>query len=234
LLPCTLLWILQTAAHTIIAVTVLLAIALPCVSCQAHAECKLLLQGYGSNDSSSNSSSSSNTAKIGVAVASMSCNSSDGAPVPVAVNSTYLQQHTTAFSGVQVLSVSECKTYAAAADFWVDPGWVSITALLYFCSSSHHLTLQQPVVRNLKLALPAPGSNFNDTWHQAILAFGSSVNASISGGVFSNNLAGTALVVMQQAVLTVASSTFRRSNSTYGGEQAPAFAACTYALNSHS
>jgi hypothetical protein len=204
----------------------LLAVALPSVSSQAHAECRLLLQGYGHNDSSLKGSSSSyDAAKIGVAVATLSCSSSDGTPVTVAINSTYLQQHAAAFTGVQVLSGSACKAQAAAAD----PS--PIHALLYFCSSSHQLTLQQPVVQNIQLALAPAGS---DAWHQAILAFGSNVNASISGAVFSDNAAGTLMVVRQQAVLTIANSAFKRSNSTWGGEQVAAVwgdTARAFALN---
>lgn len=145
---------LQLSALT---ATVLLAIAVPTVSCQAQADCRLLLQGYGNNSSSTTSSSRSGNStgrdKLGVAVAWLSCNSSDGALLPVAINETYLQQHAAAFTGVKILAASACKADAAAA--LPSP----IYALLYFCSSDHHIKLQQPVIQNLRLPPLAAGSN---------------------------------------------------------------------------
>jgi hypothetical protein len=130
-----------------------------------------------------------------------------------------------AFTGVLVLTVAACQASAEAA--YPSP----IHALLYFCVSRHQLTLNQPVVQNVQLALAAsaaagpPASSSNNSgggWHQSILAFGGSVNASITGGMFSDNNAGTLMVVGQQAVLVIANSTFRRSKSVSGGEQAAA------------
>jgi hypothetical protein len=200
----------------------LLTIAFRCGSCQAHADCRLLLQG-NSNTTSSNTSSSLNNsssswvARIGVAVASLSCNSSDGTPVPIAINKTYLQQHAAAFTGVKILVVSACKADAAM------DAPAPIHGLLYFCSSSHQLALLQPVVRNLVLPLPVQRdiSSSNNSWHQAILVFGGNVTAGIVDGSFSDNIAGTVLVVRQQAVLSVRNSSFQRNNATYGGELTP-------------
>jgi hypothetical protein len=129
-----------------------------------------------------------------------------------------MQQHTAAFTGVEVVTPSACIALAAAAD----PS--PIYALLYFCSSSHQLTLQQPVVQNVQLTTPPPdsgtSSDSGDGWHQSVLAFGGSVNASITGAMFADNAAGTLLVVRQQAALLIANSTFKGSRSTWGGEQA--------------
>jgi hypothetical protein len=216
----------RKAALTIIAGALLLAVALPCASRQAHATCRLLLQGYSRKDSinssSTSNSSSRGAAKIGVEVASLSCSSSDGMPVPVVVNSTYLKQHVAAFTGVQILSVSGCKAHAAAE------GPSPLHALLYFYSSSHQLTLQQPIdmmVQHVQLALAPRGSvsSRGSGWRQSILAFGSSVNVSITGGMFADNAAGTLIFVRQQAVLRISNSVFKRSsNPAWGGEQAAA------------
>jgi hypothetical protein len=169
------------------------------------------LQGYmhslNSSGYTSSSSSSSGRSKLGVTVASLSCNSSDGKPVPFAINISYLQQHAAAFAGVSVLGVSACKARAATAD-----------ALLYFCSSSHHLTLLQPVVKGLMLPVVPQGSSNSINWDQAVLAFGGGVHASIVGGRFSDNLAGTLLVASQQAVLSIEGSTFLQNNVTFGGK----------------
>jgi hypothetical protein len=187
-----------------------------------HADCRLLLQGNSDiNISSTNRSSSvnnsSSTGRVGVAVASLSCNSSDGTPVPIAINETHLQQHAAAFAGVKILAASECKADAATAT----PA--PIHGLLYFCSSSHHLVLLRPVIRNLALPLALPGdisstASSNHSWHQAILAFGGNVTASIVNGSFTDNIAGTAVLARQQAVLSVTNSSFQRNNSTFGGE----------------
>jgi hypothetical protein len=194
----------------VIAAAVLLVLALPTVLCQTHAECSLMLQGYMSYGSSNSSSSSG--AKLGVAAASLSCNSSDGSPVFVAFDSTYLQQHVAAFMGVSVLSMAACQEEAP-----------SIRALLYFCSSGHYLTFTQPLVQNLRLPLVSTGSSSSSSgggWYQAVIAFGSSIDARIVDGRFLDNVADTMLAASQQAVLNIVSSTFVRNNATLGGKQA--------------
>jgi hypothetical protein len=204
----------------------LLAITFPCGSCQAHAECRLLLQGNNATNSSNTNTSSavnnSSNTRIAVAVASLSCNSSDGTPVPIAINEKYLQQHAAAFTGAKILVVSACKADAATQ------ASTPIHALLYFCSSSHHLVLLRPVVRNLVLPF-APLSDINSSnssWQHAILAFGGDVAASIVGGSFTDNSAGTVLVARQQAGLSVTNSSFQRNNFTYGGELRPCRPSC--------
>jgi hypothetical protein len=182
-------------------------------SCQLNqAQCTLLLHGHGS--SSSANSSSRGALGLWVTAASLACNSSDGLPVPIAINSTFLQQHAETFSGVQLVSDCSCKAHAAAAFH------APIYALLYFCSS-HGLTLLQPDVQGIALPAAATGngsdaSASSSAEHQAILAFGGNITASVVGGRFANNLAGTALLVMQQASLTAANTSVCSSGGSSG------------------
>jgi hypothetical protein len=220
----------QTIAKAIIAAALLLVFAFRGASCQAHAQCRLLLQGNSdTNSSSTNTSSSANsnssTARIGVAVASLSCNGSDGTPVPISVNTTYLQQHAAAFTGVKILVVSACKADAA------DASPAPIHGLLYFCSSSHHIMLLRPVIRNLQLplALPSDISSANNSWHQAVLVFAGDVTATIVDGSFTDNVAGSVLVFKQQAMMSVTNSSFQRNDSTFGGELMPCRVSCVTA-----
>jgi hypothetical protein len=195
-----------------VSAVVLFCALLQRASCQLnHAQCTLLLRGHGS--SSSANSSSSSALGLWVTAASLACNSSDRLPVQIGINTTFLQQHAETFSGVQLVSYSSCKAHAAAAFH------APIYALLYFCSS-HRLTLLQPDVQGIALPAAATGNgsdaSASSAEHQAILAFGGNITASVVGGRFANNLAGTALLVMQQASLTVTNTSISSSGGSSG------------------
>jgi hypothetical protein len=112
--------------------------------------------------------------------------------VPIAISKKHLQQHTKAFTGVDVRNSAACDAYAGAAY-----RNASINALLFFCSEQPlQVALLQPVVHGVALVASAE-SFFSST--PALLAFGGNVNASIIGGKFTNNTAGAALVALQQA-----------------------------------
>jgi hypothetical protein len=170
-----------------------------------------VLLGYGTD------SSSNNNPTLGFADASLACNSSDDLPVAVYFNSTYLREHVSAFKGVSAASDSSCNGSAAAAA----AGPTSIRALLYFCSSNHQLTLVNPVVKGLWL--PAARKNgttsSSSSWLQAILAFGGSINASITRGLFAQSSADMLIAVRQHAKLSVSNTSFVRNNSTLAGKQ---------------
>uniref|UniRef100_A0A383WCS1 Right handed beta helix domain-containing protein n=1 Tax=Tetradesmus obliquus TaxID=3088 RepID=A0A383WCS1_TETOB len=162
----------------------------------AQADCRLLLLGYSSSSSSSSSSfvnsSSANLSRQGIARASLNCSSPAG-PVAVAISGRYLAQHAQAFSGVNVHSSDACKAHSSAAY-----RNSSVEALLHFCSEQPlHLTLLQPVVHGVALAVDGNSTN---SGIPALLAFGT-INASIVGGSFINNTAGAAVIAIQQAAL---------------------------------
>jgi hypothetical protein len=145
---------------------------------QQHAECRLVLRGYGRN-----------SGRLGVAAAQLNC-SSEWGPVPVLINSTHLQHHAGKFVGVEVVSSMDCATHATKAFPF------PVYALLHFCSDIR-LTILQPEVQDLVL----DGVTSASAYQTAVLAFGGRISAKISQGHFRNSVSGPALVTLQQASL---------------------------------
>jgi hypothetical protein len=169
------------------------------------AECKLVVLGHRSSSSSTSDSSSDSSRRHGVAFASLNCTSTDG-HVPVIVNEEHLKRYAAYFNGVTALSSSDCKDHAEVNN--TRP----VTALLYFCSE-HQLLLQNPVVQGVTLVDADSTSHPDDP---AILLFGGSIDASITGGRFSNNTAGADVVAQQQASVHIQDTTFYSSTAARG------------------
>jgi hypothetical protein len=165
---------------------------------QQHAGCRLLLRGH-------------HNGSLGVAAAQLACSSPSG-PVPVFVNSTHLGQYAAAFTGVTLVANEHCATQAAANS--VSKDWGRPYGLLFFCSNVR-LTLHQPVVQGVAL-YDRPSLASKDAEQTALLAFGGSIDAEISGGEFVGNTAGPAMLAMQNASLSVA-RTVVHSNVGYRG-----------------
>lgn len=165
---------------------------------QQQASCSLLLRGHGPE-------------LYGIAAAQLVCSSNSR--VPVAINTTHLGQFTSTFSGVQIVTSEECqdRTRAlalASAAVALPPAY----ALLHFCFNGS-LTLHQPVVEDVWLDYPAVANSAVPGWTAAVLSFGGSMKATISGGSFRNNRAGPLLLLVQQASARVIGGTIF-SNST--------------------
>jgi hypothetical protein len=161
---------------------------------QQRAECQLVLRGYGSPSSSEEQDTRSS--RQGIASARLDCSSTAG-PVQIGINKQELQPYASAFTGVTVLGSSECQKHAAKGS-----RSIAINALLYFCSEQQlELQIVQPVIEGV--ALVNGSSKRVGADNKALLVFGGNVNATVTGGQFSYIQAGVALVVMNQAELTV-------------------------------
>ncbi|KAF6253512.1 hypothetical protein COO60DRAFT_407427 [Scenedesmus sp. NREL 46B-D3] len=174
---------------------------------QQRADCRLLLMGHGRAGSTSgiNGTMHGTSSRQGIA-ARLSCSSPSG-PVKISINTTLLLPQSAAFTGVTVLDSSDCQAHAAAGS-----GGVPIHALLYFCSNQKlQLHLLQPIVQGVVLA---DGSA--PMYNPALLVFGGNVNATITGGWLAHNTAGAALVVMNQAQLTLQNTLVTQHKGTHG------------------
>jgi hypothetical protein len=149
-----------------------------------RAECNLVLRGHGRDSN-----------RLGIAAAQLNC-SSDSGPFPIVINSTHLEQHARASTGVRIVSSMDCATHTTKG--FPCP----IYPLLLFCDDQQ-LTLLDPVVQDVVL----DGVTSAKPYHTAVLAFGGHISARISRGRFSSNTAGPAVVTLQQASLTMEGTT---------------------------
>jgi hypothetical protein len=158
-----------------------------------------MLRGHGSTSSSSSSGRGTSSSRQGIASARLDCSSSSGL-VQIIVDKQELQPLSSAFTGVTVLDSSECQKHAARGS-----RGVPINVLLYFCSDQQlQLHLLQPVIEGMLLVNGSSRRVGAD--NKALLVFGGNVNATVTEGQFTHNEAGVALVVMNEAELTVNST----------------------------
>lgn len=144
---------------------------------------------------------------LGVAAASLHCNSSS--PVVVGINSTYLGTYESHFTGVRLISSSDCqqKVLGWSVQNQTRP---PLFALLYFCGN-YQITLAQPAVHNVTLTYTNPA------WNSAIVACGGQTVVHISQGRFIGNKAGSTLAALQHASLTLQENTVLDHNSAAYG-----------------
>lgn len=135
-------------------------------------ECSLVLIGHSNNSSFNISDGSSSSIVLpmpGVAHASLHCTGQGR--VAVAVNSTYMSKHAANFTGVTVVSSSDCKQQA--------DGETHIYPLLQFCGS-YTVRLLQPLVQRVWLQNGSDAAtDATESWLGAVLAFADGVNATI-------------------------------------------------------
>lgn len=129
-----------------------------------------------------------------VASAELHCEST--LPVSIGVNSAYLGQHVSRFTGVQVVHGLPCQQQAEQGPWGASGRTTALLAMLYFCGD-YHITLLQPRVLNVTLQ-----QNSSD-WTSAILAFGASSTATVLQGAFLGNSAGSTIVAFQSATVVV-------------------------------
>jgi hypothetical protein len=145
-----------------------------------RAKCNLTLRGHGRDSN-----------RLGIAAAQLNCSSKSG-PVPIAINSTHLQQHVRGFTGVRIVSNMDCATHATKGFPY------PVYPLLLFCSDQQ-ITLLDPVVQDVV----SDGITSAKPYHTAVLAFGGHIRVRMIRGRFSSNAAGPAVVTLQHASLTM-------------------------------
>jgi hypothetical protein len=159
-----------------------------------QARCQLLLQGSGPTTTAAAACSASPTSGA-IAAASLQCS---GAQVTIGINNTLLGRFVaSSFKGVQVDAESACQQRALGGSLRGTP----VAALLYFCVSSTEVLLEAPVVQDVRLGV---GDQQQAT---ALIVVAGQARVRISGGRIDNNRASSAIVVAEQAMLSLENST---------------------------
>eukprot|EP00775_Hariotina_reticulata_P002453 gene2453-2756_t len=172
-------------------------------------ECQLMLHGSGN----------SSTQQAVVLSASLHCSPPDP-PLQVGFNSSMIMLNDSAsdnYSGVNlVTSGLSCLDELTQQ---------SVFGLLYFCGASaastqYTVTLMQPTVSGVQLPLPPPLLSKPGTdppYDLAMLVFGGRIRAIVKEGRFADNTAGTPLLAVGKADLTVTGSSAIVRNTAYSG-----------------
>lgn len=167
-----------------------------------QARCQLLLRGRGPTAAAAPPGSTSSNL---IAAASLKCS---GALVTVGINSTLLGPFmASSFHGVKVAADLDCQQRASGGSLRGMP----VSGLLYLCDSAVEVLLDAPVVEDVWLGV---GSQQQAT---ALLVVAGQARVRVSGGRIENSKASSAVVVGDQAVVSLQNGTSVSGNRGLDG-----------------